>query len=173
MVAIEATITSVGTIEGTLTTPTATGHESTSEGLQLYFSLSFGFEGGGPPTQLGKLQFFPAKYQTGKTLKVSGAELAALCGQHGTGCGVVIDNKGAHGEYSDVCGLRLGFSLRNIATARANVAALDSLTHDEVKAAAWREWDGAMSRIAILDDPSTPAMKRELGLFYSTLYHST
>jgi hypothetical protein len=137
-----------------------------------YFSLSFGFEGGGPPTQLGKLQFFPAKYQTGKTLKISGADLAALCGQHGSGCGIVIDNKGAPGAYSNVCGMRLGFSLRNIATARANVAAVDTLTHDEVKAAAWREWNGAMGRIAILDDPSTPAMQRELGLFYSTLYHS-
>ncbi len=172
MVGIEATITSVGTIEGTLTTPTATGHETTSQGLQLYFSLSFGFEGGGHPTQLGKLQFFPKKYQTGKSLKVSGAELTALCGQHGSGCGIVIDNKGVPGAYSDVCGMRLGFSLRNIATARANVASVDGLTHDEVKAAAWREWNGAMGRIAILDDPSTPAMQRELGLFYSTLYHS-
>ena len=46
--------------------------------------------------------------------------------------------------------MRLGFSLRNIATARANVAAVDSLSHEEVKAAAWREWNGAMSRVAIL-----------------------
>ena len=84
---------------GTLTTPTATGDEATSKGLQLYFSLSFGFEGGGPPTQLGKMQFFPAKYQAGKTLKVSGAELAALCGQHGSGCGVVIDNKVRNGQF--------------------------------------------------------------------------
>ena len=90
----------------------------------------------------------------------------------GTGVGIVIDNAGTSGAYSSQTGMRLGFSLRNIATARANVAKTSSLTHDEVMASAWREWNSAMSRLQVLDDPSTPAMQRELGLFYSTLYHS-
>ena len=155
---------------GTLRTPgpadaSCTGTED--KGLTLYFSLSFGFEGG-TPASLGKLQWFPAKFQGGKTLSVSGAELAALSGNTGTGVGIVIDNAGAPGAYSSRNGMRLGFSLRNIATARANVAKATSLTHDEVMASAWREWNSAMSRLQVLDDPSTPAMQRELGTNVAT-----
>ena len=171
MVGIKATITASGTVEGTLSTPTATGQEATSSGLELHFSLSFAVDGGGAKSN-GKLQFYPKKYSGTKSLSVSGDELAAMCGNAGTGVGIVIDNDGRPGAFSNTTGMRLGFSLRDIATARANVTAVDNLSFDEVLAASWREWDGAMSRIAVLDDPSTPAMQRELGLFYSTLYHS-
>ena len=172
MVGIIATITSSGTVEGTLSTPTATGREATSTGLDLHFCMSFDLEGGGTSKSNGKLQFYPAKYASRKTLNVNGAELAAMCGGAGSGCGIVIDNAGSAGTFANTTGMRIGFSLRDIATARANVLAIDHLTFDEVQSAAWRQWNEEMSRIAVMDDPSTPAMQRELGLFYSTLYHS-
>jgi hypothetical protein len=175
-------------VEGTLSTPTATGHEATSTGLELHFAISFDVEGaasrsgGSSPSSnnAGKLQLYPAQCVVdpgGKTLRASGAELAALCGGRGSGLGIVIDNAPSAAAQSastcsNIAGMRIGFSLRDIATARANVAAVDHLSFDEVQAAAWRQWNTDMSRIAVMDDPSTPAMQRELGLFYSVLYHS-
>ena len=65
----------------------------------------------------GKLQFYPKKYSGSKSLSVSGDELAAMCGNAGTGVGIVIDNDGRPGAFSNTAGMRLGFSLRDIATA--------------------------------------------------------
>lgn len=42
----------------------------------------------------------------------------------------------------------------------------------QVSDAAWRQWNSQLSRVAIADDGTVPGVARELGLFYSCLYHS-
>ena len=52
--------------------------------------------------------------------------------------------------------LRVGFSLRSAADARAGVDAAAHASFDEVADASWRAWNGALGRVDVRDDASTP-----------------
>ena len=130
--------------------------------LELFFCIQFS-------TPLTIQAFWPASINKGgpTTIKLTAAQIAAAGGSVGILASAATLSEDAPVE------LRVGCSLKDEATAATNVKAASSTAFDATVNAAWREWNGALSRILIKDDGGTsPGVAQSKQVFYSNLYHA-
>lgn len=145
----------VWTVSGSLLTPGPNGRPAPNPGLELFMYAELG-------KGLSPTGFWPELNE--RTVVLDSTAIAKLNGS--VGLAIAVPKGQAVAE------VRVGFSLKSVADAKAGVAKTAGISFDEVVNAAFREWDSTLSRIAVEDDPSSIPALRERNLFYSVLFHA-